>query len=208
MLKGNTIYLRMLEPEDWELTFNWHNDPDIQRLTCGPIRVVSKEIEKAWVNSKATNNRNELYLAICLNSDQRMIGYTSLGKIDNINQSCFWSGVVIGDKKNQDGIALAESTALLLDYVYTQMNMNRVTGTCLSQHLFSNAMLKGLFFQQEGLERSSIYKNGKFNDICLYSLLKDEYLLHKENGDYMSSALLRNILVSYKQVRKKSSTIK
>lgn len=108
MLKGETIYLRMLEPEDWELTYKWHNDTEIQRLTCGPIRIVSKEIEKAWVNSKATNNRNDLYLAICLNSDDSMIGYISIGEIDHFNQSCSWSGVVIGNKQYRDGFVFAE----------------------------------------------------------------------------------------------------
>ena len=204
MLKGETIYLRMLEPEDWELTYKWHNDTEIQHLTCGPIRIVSKEIEKAWVNSKATNNRNDLYLAICLNSDDRMIGYTSISDIDNFNQSCFWSGVVIGDKKYQDGIVLAESTMLLLNYVFTQMNMYRATGTCLSNHLFSNAMLNAFYFQKEGVERSSVYKNGRFNDVCLYSLLRDEYLLHLENGEYNVKELIKGIFKHFKKIRRES----
>ncbi|EFM01604.1 GNAT family N-acetyltransferase [Hoylesella marshii] len=202
MLKGETIYLRMLEPEDWELTYKWHNDTEIQRLTCGPIRIVSKEIEKAWVNSKATNNRNDLYLAICLNSDNRMVGYTSISEIDNFNQSCFWSGLVIGDKKSQDGFVLTECTYLVLDYIFTQMNMHRVIDTCLVEHLFSNALAYACHFQKEGVERESIYKNGRFNDVATYSLLQSEYLEHKKKGDYEVHSLMVNLATHIKRLKK------
>lgn len=202
MLKGETIYLRMLEPEDWELTHKWHNDTEIQRLTCGPIRIVSKEIEKTWVNLKTSNNRDELYLAICLNSDNSMVGYISASRIDHLNQSCFLSGVVIGDKRCQDGIALTESQLLIIHYLFTQMNMYRITSDCLTIHTFSNALLQALYFQKEGVERSSVYKNGKFNDVCLYSLLRDEYLQHLENGDYNVKDLIKNIFSHFKRIRR------
>ena len=37
MIKGETIYLRMLDATDWEKTYIWHNDNELQRMTCGPI---------------------------------------------------------------------------------------------------------------------------------------------------------------------------
>ena len=205
MLKGETIYLRMLEPEDWELTYKWHNDTEIQRLTCGPIRIVSKEIEKAWVNSKATNNRNDLYLAICLNSDDSMIGYISIGEIDHFNQSCSWSGVVIGNKQYRDGFVFAECATLLLHYVFTQMNIYRLTGKCLIEHVFSNAMSYALCFQKEGVARHSIYKNGKFNDVYLYALLRNEYLQNKEQGYYDMNTVIANIAVYIRKIKRGES---
>ncbi len=201
MLKGETIYLRMLEPEDWEQTHKWHNDIDIQRFTCGPVRIVSKEIEKAWVSSKATNNRNDLYLAICLNSDDSMIGYTSISDIDNFNQSCAWSGLVIGEKKHQDGFAFTECTGLVLHYIFTQMNMHRVTDKCLVKHPLSNALAHACHFQKEGIERSAIYKNGQFNDVCTYSLLKDEYFQYYSDGDYSIYSLMANIARHIKRLK-------
>ena len=65
MIQGETIYLRMLDADDWAKTYLWHNDVEIQKMTCGPIIIPSKEIEKQWALSKATHNRNEIYFAIC-----------------------------------------------------------------------------------------------------------------------------------------------
>lgn len=59
MLKGDTIYLRMLNAEDWEKTYLWHNDNALQKLTCGPVFEVSKEIEKSgyWRKLVTTERR-------------------------------------------------------------------------------------------------------------------------------------------------------
>ena len=66
MLKGEKVYLRLFEPEDYEKTYQWHTDFDLMKSTCGPMRLVSKEIERKWVLSKSENNLHDIYLAICV----------------------------------------------------------------------------------------------------------------------------------------------
>ena len=53
MLKGDVVYLRLFEPEDYEKTYEWHNDFNLMKSTCGQNRIVSKEIERKWVLSKS-----------------------------------------------------------------------------------------------------------------------------------------------------------
>ena len=98
-MKGKFVYLRLFEPEDYAKTYIWHNDLDIQKSTCGPIRLVSKEIERNWVLSKATHNQTDIYMAICLIENDEMIGWYSINGIDFLNRKCHCSGVVIGDKR-------------------------------------------------------------------------------------------------------------
>ena len=156
MIRGTKVYLRLFEPEDYEKTYVWHNDFSIQKSTCGPIRFVSKEIERNWVLSKATHNQTDIYLAICLIENDEMIGWYSINGIDYLNRKCHCSGVVIGDKRYRDGVAFGEAGMLAFDYIINELNMNRVTGSCLREQIVSRAEMEAGFWELEGIERQAV----------------------------------------------------
>lgn len=183
-MRGKTVYLRLFEPEDYEKTYVWHNDFDLQKTTCGPLRFVSKEIERNWVMSKATHNQSDIYLAICLVKNDEMIGWFSINNIDYLNRKCHCGGVVIGDKRYRDSIAYQEAGDLAFEYIITELNMNRISGTCLREHIVSRAAMEASFWKLEGIERQAVYKGGSYHDICHYAILRDDFLEHYENGDY------------------------
>lgn len=201
MLKGKTIYLRLFEPEDYEKTFLWHSDYDLMKSTCGPFRFVSKEIEKNWVASKAVHNQTDIYLAICLIENDEMIGWYSISDIDFLNRKCHCSGVVIGDKRYRDGEAYQEAGYLAFQYIINELNMNRITGSCLKEHILSRAEMEASFWTLEGIERQSVFKDGEYHDICNYAILREEYLEHKKNGDFDSRLKLRRMGKIIKRLR-------
>lgn len=182
-MKGKTIYLRLFEPEDYEKTYVWHNDWDVQKMTCGPVRFVSKEIERKWVYDKATNNTKDIYLAICLNETDEMVGYISLNDIDMLNKSLRGGGVVI-DKRFQDGQAWFEAGELVRRYAFDTLNMNRYTASCLAEHKASRMIVEACGYTLEGVRREAVYKEGKYHDVCCYSLLRSEYYKLREEGRY------------------------
>ena len=202
MLKGEFVYLRLFEPGDYEKTFLWHNDVELQKWTTGPVRIVSKEIEKEWVLSKSKNNSNELYLAICVNATDEMIGWYSISNIDYLNHKCECSGVVIGDKRYRDGVAYNEAGALAFDYIINDLNMNRVEGSCLKEHILSRAQMESGFWLLEGIERQSVFKNGRYHDVCHYAILREEYLMHLNQGDYDERLSLRRLGACIKRLKK------
>lgn len=178
---GENIYLRLFEPTDFEYTYKWRNDNDIQKMVCGPIRFVSKEIEKEWVMSKSINNTKEIYLAICCKESDKMIGYYSINDIDLLNRSCNCSGVVIGDKDYQDGHSYREVGRLVTAYLFNELNMHRITGSCLREHITSRAGMETSNWKLEGILRDKVFKQGKYHDVCLYSLLYEEYKYNIEH---------------------------
>ena len=204
MYKGTTIYLRLLEPEDYEITYKWRNDYEIQRMICGPMRYISKEMEKNWALKKSLDNTNDIYLAICLIENDKMIGWYSINDIDYRNRKCVCGGIVIGDKNYKDGTAYQEAGRLAFDYIINELNMNRISGSCLREHIMSRADMEASFWTLEGIERQAIFKNGKYHDICHYAILRDEYLDHVKNGDYDNRLqTLANII---KRLRKEERT--
>ncbi len=179
MIKGKTIYLRLIEPEDLENTYLWHNDFDIQKMTCGSIRFVSKEIERNWLLSKTSNNQKDIYLAICAIENDKMIGLYSINDIDLLNRKCRLGGVVIGDKEYRDGDAHREAGKIVTDYAFNQLNMHKVTGSCLKEHIFSRADMETSGYHLDGILRDDVYKNGCYHDVCVYSLTEFEYRSRK-----------------------------
>lgn len=198
-MRGKTVYLRLFEPEDYEKTYVWHNDFDLQKTTCGPLRFVSKEIEKNWVLSKATHNQSDIYLAICLIENDEMIGWYSINNIDYHNRKCHCGGVVIGDKKYRDSVAYDEAGRLAFDYIINELNMNRISGSCLKEHIITCAQFEAGYWQLEGVERESVFKGGRYHDVCRYAILRKDYLCHLANGDYNN--LEKRMAVIVKRLR-------
>lgn len=176
------IFLRAFEFNDYQLINQWRNNMNIQKLVVGPYRYVSSEMEKKWVESKMMNNVSEVYWAICLNDDtKKMIGYTSINNIDYINRKVHGGGIVIGNYKYRDGTMFKQASDIVKSYVFDTLNMNRYTGSCLANHIDSRVMLESFGMILEGIQRKAVYKWGAYRDLCLYSILRSEYYIQKEN---------------------------
>ncbi len=202
LYKGNTIYLRLFEPEDYEMTHLWRDNYEMQKMTCGPVRFISKEMEKNWAQAKSLNNISEVYLAICLVENDKMIGWISINDVDYRNQKCKCDGIVIGDKQQQDGMAAFEAGKLMLKYVFDELNMNMIRGACIREHVFSRANMEAKFYVLEGIERDAIYKGGKFHDVFHYALSRKEYYQHIENGDFEETKVIRRFIKLMKDIKK------
>lgn len=197
MLKGKTIYLRMLEPEDYELTYQWHNDIELQKFTMGPIFVASKTIEKQWALSKASNNTQDIYFAICLIENDKMIGFSSINNIDYKNRICS-GGVVIGDRDYKDGIAMIESHLLKLKYIFDQLNIHRYETSCLEEHVMAKSSIEAFMFTFEGKTRDKIYKNGRYHNVLNFSILDEEYYENLKDGLYDKNKVLKRVVQQVK----------
>lgn len=207
LFKGNTVYLRLVEPEDFETTHRWRVNYEMQKMTCGPIRFISKEMEKNWTQSKSLSNINETYLAICLIENDKMIGWISINDIDHRNQKCKCGGIVIGDKQYQDGMAAFEAGRLMLSYVFDELNMNMVRGACLKEHLFSRANMEAKFYVLEGIEREAIFKGGKFHDVLHFALSRKDYYMHRQNNEYEDSSVIKRFIKRMKEIKKELETM-
>jgi RimJ/RimL family protein N-acetyltransferase len=181
MTRGKRVYLRALDVEDYSLINKWHNDDEIQSLTGGNRYYVSSTMEKRWVEEKALDNSKDVYWAICLRETDEMIGYMSINKIDWRNRKVDWGGIVVGDGTNRGkGFAL-EAAYLMMEYVFCELGLHRLSGHWLEEHTASILMGKKLGFRQEALLRDSVYKNGAFHNEVIMSILESEFAEVKQS---------------------------
>lgn len=186
-----SVFLRPFIESDVELINKLRNNYEVQKLTCGRFRLVSLEIEKKWVADKMNHNNDEEYFSICLNDGiGTVIGYFSIREIDIYNRKAHFAGIII-DPQYQDGLCMIDTNLIALDYAFNKLGLNRITGSCLEQHITSRIMMEMFGFKLEGIERNSIYKDHQYYDVCKYAILYNEYCNLIQNGGYSRMNLAR-----------------
>lgn len=168
------LYLRALETSDYTTTFQWRNDDEISSMVGGRKYYVSLEKEKRWIESVVNDNSN-IRLMVCLMDSNKPIGMVTLADINYVNRSAH-SHILIGDKnewgKGYGTMALKQ----ILAYAFEEMGLHRVEAMVLESNVGSVKMHKKCGYTEEGIKRDSIYKNGKYHNQLIMSVLHNEYI--------------------------------
>lgn len=170
------IYLRALELDDYIITYNWRQQEDDWDLLIGMKRFVSKETERNWVeNAIKKHEKNEvLRFVICNSDDDTMIGLMSVIDIDMINNS-FGLSSLIGDKECRGKGVIGNARKKVMRYMFEEFGMNKATSRVLETNVSSRKAVEKFGFIEEGKSREAIYKLGKYQNVILYSMLKNEF---------------------------------
>ena len=166
------IYFRALEPDDYKTSIKWRNDDEIWGMVGSPKYFVSEAYEKKWVEDTIFNSR-DIKLAVCIKDSNTYIGNVYATDIDMINRSCT-TGVLVGEHEYWGKGYASEAMKLLLDYVFNERNLNRAQALVLDSNAASLKMHQKVGYKIEGTLRQSVYKNGKYQDMIVLSILKEE----------------------------------
>lgn len=172
-MDNHRIYLRAFELDDYKTSIVWRNDSEIWNMLGGHKYFVSEAYEKKWVED-AIFNAKDIKLAICLNESNLYIGNVYLTDIDMINRSCE-SHILIGNKKYWGQGYAKEALEKLLKFAFNERGMNRITAYILETNTASIKMHKKIGYQQEGVMRDAVLKNGLFHNIIILSILNSEF---------------------------------
>ena len=168
------IYFRAFKIEDAELINELRNIPEYEDIIGGNKKFVSLEREKKWVEDIILNDdQSKIYLSICKKMNDEMIGYISISDIDYRNGKCNFGGIKI--KPGPVGYGF-QAVLLLVKFIFEEMRIERCSGECLENHENMINLLLRAGFKKEGFMRNYVYKNGKYNNIVLLSILSNEYL--------------------------------
>jgi RimJ/RimL family protein N-acetyltransferase len=82
--------------------------------------------------------------------------------------------IYIGDKDFRGKGYSKEATIQTLKFGFYKLGLNRIFLKVLEENEPAIHLYKSIGFVNEGLLRSSVYKNGKFKNECIFSLLSAE----------------------------------
>ena len=168
------IYLRAFELEDYKTTHKWRNDNDVVDKLGGCKFYVSEAYERKWVEDTIFHS-TDIKLAICLCDTNIHIGNVYLTGINYINRTAE-SHILIGAKDYWGQGYGKEALLEILRYGFNERGLNRVEAHINADNSASLRLHVKCGYKQEGVLRQAIYKNGRFKDVVVMSILKEELI--------------------------------
>lgn len=154
--------LEVLSDEDTckYLTHNAVNDIEsIKRMIAGMQRFFDEKQRIRW--------------GIAQKTDNTIIGHCGFFDIDRFN-CCAEISYCSKRELWGQGI-MTEAVDAMLKFGFEDYGLNRIVAKVIKDNVGSIKVLQKLGFVQEGILRESLYKNGQYHDLIVFSILKSEY---------------------------------
>ncbi len=175
MICGTHVRLRGVERSDVPYFQAWLNDPEVTAglATYLPLSLLDEE---QWLDKLSSLDPHERPLAIELNEGQtwRLIGNSGFANIEWTNR-CAEVGLFIGDKSVWNKGYGTEVMQLLLKHGFETLNLHRIYLRVYSTNTRARRSYEKVGFVMEGTMREAAYRQGKYADVYIMSVLRSEW---------------------------------
>ena len=165
--------LRRHVPENLAAFERWYSDPEVARLTRyqdGPMR--REEVERFF--HLRVVGPDSLALAVHVLETGRLIGTCAISQLDGDNGSAMYH-ITIGELDAWGQGYGTEATRLMLDHAFEGLGLHRIS---LSVFEFNQRAIRSYVscgFTVEGRARESIWREGRWWDELMMSILASEW---------------------------------
>jgi UDP-4-amino-4,6-dideoxy-N-acetyl-beta-L-altrosamine N-acetyltransferase len=167
--------LRELRKEDILKINKWRNDSKLINYLVAPFRYINLDVDYRWYDNYMQNQNTTIRCAIVEATDEdNILGLVSLTNINFINRSAEVH-IMIGDTKNRGKGIGYFAVIEILNHAFNNMNLNRIELGVLESNTRALKLYEKVGFNHEGVKVQSIYKNGKFVDMIMMAILKEEF---------------------------------
>ena len=173
-LVGERVELRRHSPENYRLYGEWYGDPEIWRLTSWSAAPLGPTAVERLFEDREHSPADDSF-AIHLRDEDEPIGVVSLMNISVANASAELS-VIVGHPEDRHHGYGAEAIAVLLDYAFGDLGLNRIGLSVFDFNEDAIAAYGKLGFREEGRLRGALKRDDAFHDAILMSVLKQEWI--------------------------------
>lgn len=171
MLKGERVLLRSVERRDVNIFYEMWGDEDLRDLDGGYLVAPSKEY--VLENFNKYMNLNKKYLSI-VNEKGVVVGYITYEAAKDF-QCIYTIGITIAKDFCSRGYG-TDSINTLLKFLFMNKGANRVELEVVDINHRAIGCYKKCGFKQEGIKRKRYFTKGKFRDLIIMGIIKEEYL--------------------------------
>lgn len=184
MIYGERIRFRHAERSDIPIYVKWLNDPEV-RQGISLYLPMSQVEEEDWFESMGKRPVAERVLAIEVRQapaegqteSWNLIGNCSFLEIDWRNRSSEF-GIMIGEKNYWNQGYGTEAVRLLLKLGFESLNLNRIYLRVFETNPRAIRAYEKAGFIHEGRQRQGEFQNGRYIDVLVMSILREEWLAH------------------------------
>jgi RimJ/RimL family protein N-acetyltransferase len=173
MIKKGNIILREPREDDLNIWYRWLNDPEITKYQNKGKFPNTKNKQREYM-MKMQESHTDVLFAIVHEVTGRHVGCVGLHNIDWINRSANL-GIMIGCKDYwKKGIGKLVWNMITKHGLFT-LNLHRIYADCFVENKATVKIAQASGFKIEGNIRDKYYKDGKWYDAIIMSVLKDEF---------------------------------
>ncbi|MBI3978494.1 MAG: GNAT family N-acetyltransferase [Chloroflexi bacterium] len=170
MFQCDSICLRVVEENDLELMRQLRNDPSTW-INLTDIDLIDAESQRRWFRGLA-ERRDRKYFVVC-DDDHPFLGIVRMDEIDRLNRSIRVGCDIVPTLRGR-GYGTKAFTAIL-KYCFDFLNMHRVWLAVLEYNQVARRLYERQGFRVEGRYRAAIFRDGRYHDYLIMSILEEEY---------------------------------
>ena len=181
MIIGKRIRLRPIKDEDWKIIQLWGENPDAFWGAYQRFQIDHIPLLRAVYDENRLLTKESAFLLVEITETQQIIGYVryTLSRFPDADIPHPEIGFGISEA-NARGMGFAgEAVILLDDYLFSGYPTERLSGLTDVENLPAQRVLEHAGYQREGIFRRSIFRNGRYCDLALYGLLRNEWTAKK-----------------------------
>lgn len=172
MLMSDDIKLAPLTTADAPTLFEWINDRQ-QVLFNAPYKPVSEPEHLRWLND-ITNRSDTAIFGIRTVASDALVGSCQLHSINKVHRVAELQ-IRLGDTAARGKGYGKSAVRLLLRFGFADLNLNRIFVHVFADNAAAIRLYESVGFKNEGTLRSAAFIDGKFVDVRVMGILKDEF---------------------------------
>ncbi len=178
LFEGQQVRFAPLDAErDAEIVSNWSHDPDYLRQLSTDIAkplspVLIKKQYEEW--EKEAEKHNAFNFALRLKTDDRLIGFTRLFRIEWTHGTATLQ-IGIGDRNDRGQGYGTEALQMLMRYAFDEINLYRLAAITAAYNTGAIRFFERAGFAVEVRRRLAVQRDGQRWDVVMLGLLRDEW---------------------------------
>lgn len=168
--------LREKREDDAVDFYSYYSDPEVNKYI---ISEIPKTLEEARLELSYWRNvfyrGDGIYFAIARKDNDKLIGSIGFTTKNSYNNRIELS-YDLAKEYWRHGI-MTKAVNALVEYGFKEMKINRIEAFMAIENIASRKLLEKCGFSHEGRLRQHRFHRGKYVDVYIYSLLKEEFVL-------------------------------
>jgi len=171
-MQGKLVRLRAYEKSDADALFRWFSDEEVTRW-LGPPNLPSRAQQGKFIEMASASGDDAKYFAI-ETLDGKLVGDCGLRKIDWKSRKAEFF-LTIGEKQLWGKGLGSDALRIAIRLAFDKLNLNRLWLTTLVNNSRAVRCYEKCGFVREGLLRQESFVDGKYRDVLMMALLREDY---------------------------------
>lgn len=173
--RGKRVVLRTLIPADLDYLSEWSEDPFLEQMVGSELLYTYKHVHDKDTSfyEACLTDPTQVVLVIEARGWPKPVGLVRLFNIHVPEGYAFLETMLTDRKAHRKGLGV-EASQLIAYYGVDVLGLRRIEAKVYAYNLLSINSLRKHGFQQEGVLRKACFHGGRYWDVIVFGILKEE----------------------------------